>query len=378
MTGSFWDDNEYTPWSLKWTLKETILCVAERRLPKRLLVRKLVSPFWYAKLRKQNRHPRKLKVGFGPVLEGQYHIGVRGSRIDPIVDCINATSDRYVADIFFDYDDMARFDVIVMVKEFHPSLYEQINVLKSRGNAFVYDIVDNPFCTDPRSVSYHEHPEFLKLMDGVISSNPIQSDDVRPINPNVVLIEHPIINFEATTYPVKDTVDLIWQGYMANVQAMYRLHDMLERLQQETTQTIRMIYHSNSPTHTDGMFHYIKWKIRDWQKMLAQADIGIVIKPPEDDVQRRKPSNKVLSYMAAGLPVVCTPTEADKLIMQHGVNGFFAYTDNEWYDALKRLVEAPALREQFGRNGRDYVWNNFTIQHITIKYTQLFDTVYSG
>ena len=40
-------------------------------------------------------------------------------------------------------------------------------------------------------------------MDGVISSSPLQSDDVRPINANVVLIEHPIINFEYSHYPQK-------------------------------------------------------------------------------------------------------------------------------------------------------------------------------
>ena len=373
--GSFWDENAHSPWTFTWIVKETVLCLAERRLPKRFLVRKLVSPFWYARLRKRNRSTPKIQVGFGPVIEGQYNIGVRGSRIDPIVDCINATNPHYAADIFFDFEEMDRFDVIVMVKEFHPGLYPQIERLKSAGKVFVYDIVDNPFCTDPRSVSYHDHPEFLRLMDGVIASSPIQSDDVRPINANVVFIEHPIINFEVSTYPKKDTVDIVWQGYMANVQAMFRLHKILGRIRQDTEQPIRMIYHSNCPSHTDGMFHYVKWKIRDWQKMLAQADIGIVIKPPDDDVQRRKPSNKVLSYMAAGLPVVCTPTEADKLILEHGKTGFFAYTDDDWYACLKQLIEDADLRESMGRAGYAVVSQEFTLAKMTAKYTALFDTI---
>lgn len=375
IAGSFWDENQHPPWTLTWILKEAVLCLAERRLPKRFLIRKLVSPFWYAKLRQYNRNTSKIKVGFGPVIEGQYNIGVRGSRIDPIVDCINATNTRYSADIFFDFEEMDRFDVIVIVKEFHPGLYPQIERLKSAGKRFVYDIVDNPFCTDPRSVSYHEHPKFLRLMDGVIASSPVQSDDVRPINANVVLIEHPIINFEVSTYPKKNTVDILWQGYMANVQAMFRLHDILERIHQETEQPIRMIYHSNCPSHTDGMFHYSKWKIRDWQKMLAQADIGIVIKPPEDAVQRRKPSNKVLSYMAAGLPVICTPTEADKRIMEHGKTGFFAYTDDDWYVYLKRLIHDADLRQSMGRAGHAAMYAEFTLEKISAKYCALFHAI---
>jgi len=203
----------------------------------------------------------------------------------------------------------------------------------------------------------------------------VQSDDVRPINPNVVLIEHPIINFEYSSYPEKATVDIIWQGYMANVQAMFRLHKVLEKLQSESSADIRMIYHSNCSSGADGMVRYVKWKIRDWQRMLARADIGIVIKPPEDEVQRRKPSNKVLSYMAAGLPVVCTPTEADKLIMTHGETGFFAYSDDEWHSALKTLVEDAQLRQSMGRLGRQSVYEHFTIEGITRKYLDLFDTI---
>ncbi|GAK55306.1 hypothetical protein U27_02138 [Candidatus Vecturithrix granuli] len=372
---SFWDENAYAPWTPQWMGKELVFCLVERRLPKRLLVRKKIRPGWYYALKIKNALSSKRKVGFGPVVEGEYNIGVRGSRIDPIVDCINRKSENYSADIFFDFGEMARFDLIVIVKEFHPGVYPLLEQLKVQGKRFVYDIVDNPFCTDPRSVSYHDHPEFLRMMDGVISSSPVQSEDVRPINPNVVLIEHPIINFECSTYPQKATVDILWQGYMANVEAMFRLHTILEKVRQESGRDVRMIYHSNCPTRTDGMIHYIKWKIRDWQKILASADIGIVIKPPDNEVQRRKPSNKVLSYMAAGLPVVCTPTEADKLIMEHGKTGFFAYTDEEWYRYLKGLIEDPELRKAMGMRGREYVWERFTIEKITAKYLNLFDHV---
>jgi glycosyltransferase involved in cell wall biosynthesis len=210
-------------------------------------------------------------------------------------------------------------------------------------------------------------------MDAVIASNPLQIADVKPNNPHVVLIEHPIINFEYSSYPEKNSVDIIWQGYMANVQWMFRLHTILERVRHDTSVDISMIYHSNSPSREEGMIKYVKWKRRDWQKMLALADIGIVIKPPEDEIQRRKPSNKVISYMAAGLPVVCTPTEADKLVIEHGKTGYFAYTDEEWYTYLKTLIESPELRKCIGTAAKAYVMKNFTIEKITKKYIDLFN-----
>ena len=87
--GSFWDENEHAPWSLKWVVKEAILCLAERRLPKSLLVRKKVSPFWYARLQRHLWQPNKINVGFGPVIEGEYNIGVRGSRVTAVTNELN-------------------------------------------------------------------------------------------------------------------------------------------------------------------------------------------------------------------------------------------------------------------------------------------------
>ncbi|MFX0199269.1 MAG: glycosyltransferase [Candidatus Hodarchaeota archaeon] len=368
-----WTENTYKPWTPLWVLQEALLCLKEQRLPKRCLVRKKVFPGWYYSLKIKNALTKKIKVGFGPVVEGEYNIGVRKSRIDPIVNCINTLSDKYSAGIFFDPGEMAQFDVIVIVKEFNKGLYPLINDLKSKQKVFVFDIVDNPFCTDPKSESYHDNPDFLRLMDGIIASNPLQSEDVKELNPHVVLIEHPIINHEYSQYPQKTSVDIIWQGYFCNAEWMFRLHDVLKKIREESHIEVNIIYHSNHPSQEEGMIKYVKWNIRDWQHWLARSDIGIVIKPSEDDIQRRKPSNKVISYMAAGLPVVCTPTEADKLVIEHGETGYFAYTDEEWYTYLKELVEHPELRKTMGTAARKFVLENFSTGKIMKKYIDLFD-----
>jgi len=366
-------ENPYRPWTPLWILQESVLCLKDRKLPKRCLIRKKVFPWWYAQLHLRQALTKKVKVGFGPVVEGEYTIGVRKSRIDPVVDCINREHEKYSAGIFFDPEAMRQFDVVVIVKEFNESYYPIIREIKQRKGLVVFDIVDNPFCTDPRSKSYHDHPEFLQLVGGIIASNPVQIEDVRALNPHVVLIEHPIINFVASSYPAKSSVDIIWQGYFANAPWMFQLHNVLEQVRRDSQVNVRMIYHANCEPKEDGMFKYVRWRMRDWQYVLAQADIGIVIKPGDDEIQRRKPSNKVISYMAAGLPVVCTPTAADKLVIEHGKTGYFAYTDEDWYQYLKALAEQPELREQIGRAGREFALANFRIEKITQKYVDLFD-----
>ncbi len=368
-----WSENTYRPWTPLWIVQETLLCLKEKRLPKSCLVQKKIFPWWYYRLRSTIRTTQKIKIGFGPIVEPEYTIGVRKSRIDPIVDAINQQSTNYAAGIFLHPQEMRQFDVVVIVKEFNPAYYPIIREMHKNGAKFLFDIVDNPFCTDPESLSYHDQPEFLQLVDGLIASSPVQIEDVKEFNKHVVLIEHPVINFATSGYPQKNTVDIIWQGYFANAPWMFRLHELLKKVREDSGQNVRMIYHANCRNREEGMIRYVKWYIRDWQQQLAQADIGIVIKPQEDDIQRRKPSNKIISYMAAGLPVVCTPTESDKLVIEHGKTGFFAYNDDDWYKYLKQLVENPQLRESIGRAGHNYVLTHFSIEQITQKYLKFIE-----
>jgi glycosyltransferase involved in cell wall biosynthesis len=60
-------------------------------------------------------------------------------------------------------------------------------------------------------------------------------------------------------------------------------------------------------------------------------------------------------------------------VIAHGKTGYFAYTDEEWYQYLKQLVEHPELCQQIGRAGREFALANFRIAKITQKYVDLFD-----
>jgi glycosyltransferase involved in cell wall biosynthesis len=80
-------------------------------------------------------------------------------------------------------------------------------------------------------------------------------------------------------------------------------------------------------------------------------DIGIM--PLTDDpYSRGKEGFKLKEYMAAGLPVVCSPVGYNRQIVQHGVNGFLADTEMEWVRYLIRLADSPELRAELGKAGR--------------------------
>ena len=101
--------------------------------------------------------------------------------------------------------------------------------------------------------------------------------------------------------------------------------------------------------------------------------MGVVIKPPDDPFQQRKSTAKVVSYMAAGLPVVCTPSEADRRVITHGKTGFFATGDREWHACLRALVTDAALRERIGRAARQHALERYGADRIATDYLRLFD-----
>jgi glycosyltransferase involved in cell wall biosynthesis len=138
------------------------------------------------------------------------------------------------------------------------------------------------------------------------------------------------------------------------------------------------VYDTAGPAREEGPIEYTQWKAHRWERVLVGSDIAVAIKPADDPFQQRKPPTKVISYMGAGLPVVCTPSEADKDVIVHGETGFFAYDDREWHDCLLALVTDPALRERVGTAARRHVVERYGMERVLADYLRLFDEVLRG
>lgn len=90
-------------------------------------------------------------------------------------------------------------------------------------------------------------------------------------------------------------------------------------------------------------------------------DIGIM---PLTDTpwSRGKCGYKLIQYMACGLPVIASPVGVNAEIVEHGVNGFLATTKTEWAEALRTLLQDPALRARMGQEGRRKVARDYSLQ----------------
>ena len=182
-------------------------CLVDREWPLRLhpwvYERGLVRRGWYYRLRLRNALSSRIKVGFGPILDRENTLGLRKWHIDPLVDAINRAPSRYVGDIFFPGDDLARFDIVVIVRHFESFTPDVVHRLHERRTRLVYDTADVRFVQttsgrrdiyqDPDAFERHYKP-FLGSMDALILASPLQRRDFEDLGIPQVEIARPLLN----------------------------------------------------------------------------------------------------------------------------------------------------------------------------------------
>ena len=118
----------------------------------------------------------------------------------------------------------------------------------------------------------------------------------------------------------------------------------------------------------------------DEEEMIHHAfsfDIGIV--PLKDTGPSfGKTALKTLVYMAAGVPVVCTPTEANLELVVDGVSGFLASTEGDWIEKLARLIVDPPLRRKIGKQGLTICRKGYTTRRCSELFCEALDSLVLG
>lgn len=341
---------------------------------RRLFGTDLIAPGWYLKTQGRLFLSRKIKVGFGPITTGEDTLAERKWRIDPIIDRINRRGSRYVAGFFTKPKEMEQFDILIIVKKINLEWIDWIE--KLREQHLIYDIVDNPNDEERYRFYFRDFPQFLKRVDAFILSSPVHAPWVKKIGKRGVLIEHPILNppFQREGRN-EGEIRILAQGYSENLQNLAPLEKYLPALSNRVGKKIRLYYHSEITKDESEFVGYVKWSVENCFQMMEWADIGITIKDLHKPHQYTKPSTKVIAYMAAALPVICKPSAADRLVIENGVTGFFAYRGEDWIRWIEYLALNQKIRLQVGRAAQKSVIARYSLDHILEKYLAILDSL---
>lgn len=337
----------------------------------------LIEYKWYFKIKSRIFFTRKIRIGFGPITTGENDLAERKWRIDPIVDEINRNKNaQYTAGFFVKPNEMTKFDIIVIVKKFASEYIPIIRKLKSDDKLFIYDIVDNPNAEKKYGTYFGKCRQFSSLMDGFILSSPLHEFEAKKFSDHYVLIEHPVISqLYKNDYSVKPELKILAHGYYENIKNIKMIEPIIRDISIETGIKIKLVYHTEVIQENTEWVQYVKWTAENCFKEIIDADIAVVIKNLHKRHQRDKPSTKLITFMAAGLPVICTPSIADRLVMRHKVDGYFAYTKDDWRKYITLLATESGYRQQVGKSARAAVYPRYSIPTIASKYMEFFDNI---
>lgn len=124
----------------------------------------------------------------------------------------------------------------------------------------------------------------------------------------------------------------------------------------------------------DISVEFKKWTENTEVAEISKFDIGIM--PMYDEPWTRgKCGYKLIQYMACGKPVIASPVEANKEIVDHEYNGFLADTDSEWLYAIKRLSESAHLRLTMGKAGRNKVVEEYSVKSVLPRIKRILEEV---
>ena len=112
------------------------------------------------------------------------------------------------------------------------------------------------------------------------------------------------------------------------------------------------------------------WSLETEVDHLASFDIGLM-PLPDDPWTRGKGGYKLLQYCAMGLPVVASPVGVNAEIVEHGVTGFLADSEETWTEQLLKLVDDPDLRTRMGRAGRQRMLERYSLESSSRKLVDI-------
>jgi len=226
--------------------------------------------------------------------------------------------------------------------------------------------------------------EYVRKADFVITSSYSLERIAKNYNKNVRCIPDSV---DFSLYPKKsfynnNEVNVVWMGTIGNIPYLIIVDKVLYELQKKYNIKVKIISSKeifNNPYSKQFLekfsfnFEFIEWKKDTFGYELTKADIGIA--PLPDKIV--KSSNKVLSYMASGLPVVCSSVYDYKILNKKYKDILFIATNQEeWKKSLEKLILNKKLRAEKGEKGRQ-IAQDFSLENIVNEYEKLFRNLFT-
>jgi len=307
-----------------------------------------------------------------------------------------------------------------------PSEYYDVVIVTERGDLgvwstyrkgdakVVYDFIDSYFAVPRHDIKgllrglakyIAKENRFLRLdywkaiedmcgrSDAVICTTEEQKEDITRFCGNV----HIILDFHGDTvrnvkqnYSAGDVFNFVWEGLPHNIDSLYEIKDVLERLKGKHKIALNIVtdleyyrymgrYGRKSTTSlTRGLFdnaQLYEWNEKTCSSIITNCDMALIPVSLGDPFAYGKPENKLLLFWRMGMPAVVSATPAYSRAMQRCGLPMACRTKGEWLETLEKYINDKEARRQAGERGRAFADDLYSEENILARWDRVFTSI---
>jgi glycosyltransferase involved in cell wall biosynthesis len=255
----------------------------------------------------------------------------------------------------------------------------QFSLENLAGKKRVFDVDDAIWLPYRSNLGLDFSAEIVKHCEGVIAGNRYLAEHYEKLGAKVWLVptsvDTDIWKPAQRTKGRKWTIG--WTGSWANLKFLDAIEEPLADFLARHSDSRLLVVCDRPPSFKKlppDAWEFVPWSMENEVNLVQQMDVGLM--PLEDsEWALGKCGFKMLSYMAAGLPVIVSPVGVNAEILSRGELGIAARSNSDWYEALERLYGAQEVGAQMGSTGRRVVEEHYSVRTNTVKLADIFREV---
>lgn len=278
------------------------------------------------------------------------------------------------------------YDIIFVHIEafpFGPPFLELI--FYAMGKPIIFDFEDAIYLSSPDKKTIFRWLRFpkkfylnVKLSAYVIVCNSYLKKKLYSYNHNMTVIPTSIDTDKfklKTNKPSNDNLIIGWIGSHTTSPCLKQIMTVFQKLSKKYKFTLKIVGGRGKIEIAGIKVINEKWTLEKDVENFQSLDIGVYPLPDNEWAMAKTPF-KTIQYMSVGVPTVASNVGGNRDIIQDGVNGFLASSEEEWIEKLSLLIEKPELRQRLGIAGRKTVEEKYSLKVNAPKFIEVLNKVY--
>ena len=261
------------------------------------------------------------------------------------------------------------------------SLFEK--VFRFFSKKIIYDIDDlvylNKYYKENKLAKYFRYPSkyfyLMKSSDHVITCTSYLDNFVKKYNKKTTNISSTVHTkiYTPKKFNRSNKIVVGWTGSFSTLPYLNLINNVILETQEMFGCDLHIIS-SKKEKFNYKKYKSIVWNSKNEVKDLKLIDIGLYPLPNEEWV-KGKSGLKAIQFMSLGIPVIATNTEINRKVILNNKTGFLVNTEEEWLEALKKLIINKKKRERMSKNSIYHVKKNFSVDANKYKYLKIIKSL---